>query len=383
MIAATLATALASAAYGFDFSPAGDLPEPAEEGTRVDVFLGLSLGSDSNPGRATSGNEESDAVLEALAGIAFSRGNTRLDYHLSAEARVERYSELDRFDFEESILKGDMSWATRKFRFGLTGRCAVLADPTEVETLDFDVLERTESSYAPEVGFTFGKIVLGLSYHFKKFDYEDSSVDDLDHEDASTGLELRFGRPEKRQYFLHFDSGAVDYRESWSPRRDYDYTKLYAGWRSRMPRTSSFEVGAGLNRVESDDFGSEDETYATVRTTRMLQGGSAALEAGYTRSVEPAATADYKTASRVLLRYSKKVNMRRRWSLGYRLESSEFTNPDATTADSLSVHVADFGFEHTLGSPEGRHGRLYAALSYESGNDFERLRIFAGIALAY
>jgi len=383
VIAATLVTALASATHGFDFSPAGDFPQPAEKEKRVDVFLGLSLGSDSNPGRATSGSEESDTVLEALAGIAFSRGNTRLNCHLSAEARAERYSELDRFDFEESILKGDIRWATRRIRLRFAGQLARLADPVDVETLDFDVLERTESSCAPEVGFTFGKIGLGLIYHFKKSDYEDSSVDDLDHEDASTGFELRFGRPEKGQYFLHFDSGAVDYRESWSPRHDYDYAKLYAGWRSTMPRTSSFEIGAGLSKVESDDFAGEDETYATVRTTRMLREGSAALEAGYTRSVEPAATADYKTASRVLLRYSKRVTVRSRWSLSYRLESSEFTNPDATTADSLSVHIVDFGFEHALGPPEGRHGRLYAGVGYESGDDFDRLRISAGIAVAY
>ncbi len=384
-ITVTLVTALASAAHGFDFSPVSDFPQPAEERTRVDVFLGLSLGYDSNPSRATSSNEEGDGVAELLAGISLARGNTRLKYSLGAEGRMRRHGELDQFDYDEGILKGGVSWATRKLRFAFTGRYAMLADPVEVETLYFDVLKRTESSYVPEAGFTFGKMGLGVGYRARSLDFEDESLSHLDHEDSVLELEFRFGRPQKGQYFLHLDSGAVDYEvfDPYRPRYDFDYRRLYIGWRSTTARESAIELGVGSTKIESDDFQGGDGLYFTGLMTRMLQEGSSALEVGFTHGTEAAATADFKTASRALLRYSKRVNMRSRWSLGYRLESSEFTDPDATTADSLSVHVVDFGFAHTLGSAEGRHGRLYAGVGYESGDDFDRLRVFVGIALAY
>jgi hypothetical protein len=379
------AARLASAAHGFEFSPVSELPAPAEEGKSIDAFLGLSLGSDSNPGRATSGNEESDTVLEILAGAAFSRGNTHLDYRLSAEARRESYSDLDRFDSEEAVLQGDISWITRKARLALAGRFASLSDPVEVETLDFDLLEREDLSYAPEAGFTFGTIELGIGYPVRALDYEEGSLAYLDHEDSALEIELRLTRSKRAQYSLNVDSGAVDYEafDPARPRHDFDYRRLYVGWRSTTAGESAIELGLGSYRVESGGFRGDDGLYFTGRMTRLFEGGESALEAAFTRGPEPAATADFKKASRLLLRCSKRANTRSRWSLGYALESSEFSNPDVTTAGSLTVHGADLGFERKLGSPEGRHGRLHAALAYESGDDFDRLRVSAGIALAY
>ena len=385
MIAFGLVAAVGSGAYGLDFSPVSDFPQPAEESKRLDVFLGVAVGHDSNPSRATSANEEDDVAIEGMAGIVLRRGNTRLDYHLSAEARAERYGDLDRVDVEEDQLNGGVHWATRKVGLEFTGRVAHLADPVDVETLGFELLERTEVFYRPQAGFRSGKAELGVGYRVNSVDYEGNLLKDLDHEDSALEFEFCWGEPPKGQYFFHLDSGSVDYEmlDPWRPRYDFDYRKIYVGWRSTTARESAIELGVGSYEVESDDFQDDDGLYFTARTTRMLKEGSSALEIGYTRGPEAAATADFKTASRFLLRYSKRVTMRSRWNLGFRSENSDFTNPDLTTAASMRVHVVDFGYEHTLGSPEAWHGRLHATVGYESGDDFDRLRILAGIGMVY
>jgi len=380
-----IVTAIGSAAQGLDFSPVSSFPQPTEEGKPLDVLFGVAVGHDSNPNRAMSADEEGDVTVDGLAGIVFSRGNTRLDYHLSAEARVERYGDLDRLDYEESQLKGGVRWATRKARLGLTGRVASVVDPVDVETLDLVLLERTELSYKPEVSFRPGKAELGIGYHVNSVDYEGNLLKDLDHRESALEFEFCWGDPPKGQYFFHLDSGRVDYEmlDPWRPRYDFDYRRIYAGWRSTTARESAIEIGVGSYEVESDDFQGDDGLYFTARTTRMLKEGSCALEIGYTRGPEAATTADFKTASRFLLRFSKRVTMRSRWTLGFRSENSDFTNPDLTTADSMRIYVVGLGYEHSLGSVGTWHGRLYTTVGYESGDDFDRLRILAGIGMAY
>lgn len=385
MIGFGLLVTLGPEAYGFEFSPVGEFPGPALEGKRADVLLGCSLGYDSNPGRAARGNEEGNIVLEALAGVSLVGGNTHLKYDLSAETRLERYSSLPELGYEESVLKGGVGWGTRKVRLGLTARLASLVDPVDVETFGFGSFRRTEVSCAPEASFTFGKAALGIGCRMSALDCEDSSLNGLDHDDTAGDIELRWGRPERGQGFFHFESGTVDYSvfDPLRPRYDFDCRKLYGGWRSKRARKSSIELGAGMYELRSDGFSGGDGIHLTTKATWLLQNGSSAIEAAYTRSAEAAATADFKTVSRALLRYSKKVTMSWRWSVGLRSESSKFTNPDPSTAASLSAGVLNVGFRRILGSPSGWHGRLYATLCYESGDDFGRFRLLAGVAVAH
>jgi len=385
MIASILAGSLAPAAHAFEFSPVIDFPDLSQPRRRADVLLSVVGGYDTNVGRSPAGSESADSDLEVVAGLNLVGRTSRSSLDLGCEYRAERHGSRDEFDFDENILKAGFAWRTRKAAFSLAGRLASLADPVDVETLDFSILRRTETFATLTAGLTLGKTELGVGYRSSLLDHEEASLGYLDHGDSGFEAEIRVGRPEAMQYFVHFDSGGIDYDvfDPAHPRPDFDYQRIYLGWRSRTETRSAVEFGAGTQTAKGTFLPGGSVIYVTASAVMVRQDGASALEAAYSRGVEAAATADCKLSSRVLARYSKKVNPRERWYAGVRWEGSEFLNPEDPAAGTLAVTIADVGIEYAVGSPYGWHGKLYAGLTTETGDAYDRLRARAGLAVTY
>ena len=381
---ATLTVAALAAAQEFELAPVVGPVRPGERPEGVEVLVGLMAGIDSNPGRAASGTETSDVVGEAFAGLAASRGNSRLGCRISAEARAVRFADQEESNWEEGLVGVHAGWTSRRLRLAMNGRLALMADPVDAEALSFGVLERQVLSYAPEVSFLSGRSELGISYRGESVEHALQTFRHLDRRDAAVELELCRRAEGGGRYFARFDSGGVDYDifDPASPRYDFDRQMACVGWRMSTPRGSAFEIALGAEEVESGDFGDESGLYVSVRSARALERNNSVLEAAYIRRVEASATADFKTASRLMLRYSRAASSRLRWSATLRSESSDLTNPDDPSDDSLYNLGADIGLERFLGSPSGWHGRFDIKVGFESSDLHERLRVLAGIALA-
>jgi hypothetical protein len=316
------------------------------------------------------------------AGASLGFRNSRTSWKLSAEARAERFDDQDDLDLDEQALAAEASFASRKARVGFEGRAAFLAEPHDAETLEFQLLERSELSYAPELALGTGGAEVLLAYRGERVDFDEGAVAYLDHEFAGFETELRWGGRSRGQGFVRYSRGGVDYLtfDAAHPRYDFDRQRVLAGWRASSARRSSVELGLGHDRATSDEFAAGDQLMVTARMTQVMGEGGAVFQAAYLRGIEAAATADYKTASRLLLRFSNRANERLRWCAGLRSEISDYTNPDAAAASSLSVHALELGIERELGSPGAFRGRLYAAAGWETGDDFERLTVAGGVA---
>jgi len=266
----------------------------------------------------------------------------------------------------------------------MDARLAFMADPVDVETLPFGILKREAVSYAPEINFVSGRTELGISYRAESIEHALRAFRHLDRQDAAVELELCRRAEGGGRYFVRFDLGDVDYDifDPANPRYDFDRQMACVGWRMSTLRESAFELAVGAETVESDIFGDEQSLYISARSTWALERTNAALNAAYIRRAEASATSDFKTASRFLLRYTRKVSERLRWSASLGSEISDFTNPDIPSDDSLYVLRADIGLERVLGTPSGWHGRFDIKVGSESSESHDRLRVLAGIVLA-
>ncbi|MHC4250133.1 MAG: hypothetical protein ACYS9X_13475 [Planctomycetota bacterium] len=376
-------TALAHETPGrFEFAPVADVPV-AEDARRLEAMFGLLGGYDSNPARAGDAASDSDGVTALAGGVALAGGNSIFRYRAAAEARAVRFFDLDAFDFEELILSGDARWVTQRVRLGLGARHALLADPVDVDEHQFPVLERSETLLAPEAEFTMGRAAFGLGYRKAISDYDEGALRYLDHSDAWTSLDLSWGAAGASRYFLRFETGGVDFDafDAAHPRFDFDRERLFAGLRTRSALGQALELGVGYYAVDGARVTEEDGLYVTARATRLFGEGSSALEAAYVRDAEASATAEFKTVSRVVLRYTRKVNMLWNWSAAYRGQFADLIEPDPAEEDSLAYDALDLGVGRALGSPGRWRGRLHARIRAEFGDRFDRVVLSVGVSL--
>ncbi|MHC5057536.1 MAG: hypothetical protein ACYTKD_22910 [Planctomycetota bacterium] len=366
----------------FEFAPVADVPV-SEDARRLEAMFGLWAGYDSNPARAGDAASESDGVAALAGGVAFAGGNSILRYRAAAEARAARFLDLDAFDFEEFILRGEARWVTQRVRLGLGARHALLAEPADLDQFQFPILERSETLLAPEAEFTAGRAALGLGYWNQASDYDEGALRYLDHSDEWASLDLSWGAAGASRCFLRFETGGVDFDvfDAAHPRFDFDRERLFAGLRARSELGRALELGVGYYAVDGAGVTEEDGLYVTARATRLFGEGSSALEAAYVRDAEASATAEFKTASRVVLRYTRKVNMLWNWSAAYRGQFADLIEPDLAEDESLAHHAFDLGVGRALGSPGRWRGRLHARIRTELGDRFDRVVLSVGASL--
>jgi len=383
-LAITLAPAAraAQSPEGFEFAPVVEVPETGDA-TRLRTMFGLRMGYDSNPGRADDAARDSDGTATVAGGLALIGGNSRFRFSAATEARARRFFDRNVLDFEELVVRGTAVLATQRVRLGLRASHALRADPVDVDELFFPVLERTETVLAPKAEFTMGGAVLGIGYRSAIADYDKATLGYLDHTDSSASLDLSWGRAGASRYFLRFETGGVDFDafDPVHPRVDFDRDRFYAGLRTPPQSRQSLELGLGYFGVDGAPSGDDEGLYATVRTTRLFGEGSSALELAYVRDAEASATAEFKTASRVVVRYARKVNMLWNWSAGYRAQFADLVGPDLPAEDSIAFHALDFGVGRALGSPGRWRGRLHAGTRMEFGDDFDRVVLTVGAEL--
>lgn len=374
------------AAQAFDLPVVGGIGPLAEDEKRLYLEFGAFLGTDSNVRRSPEVSEQSDAALQLLGGARLAAGSERSRYDLGVQARSVRYFELDDFNHTELRALFGAQYDTGKLLGALRGAYISLADPTDIEITD--PLERKRVVLAPKVDVKFTpKLELELSYTLRSLEYDDADYQFLDNEDTALGIELRWGRRDLQWLFVRFNDGKVDYAED--VRKDFDYGGVHAGWRAEMARFE-LELGVGTSSVEGVGF-SEDDTNYYVRSTLML-GENRSIQLGVVRNLEAASNADYKAATRLLVRYSHRINDRWGWSFRASTESSDYTGQDPGYPASLDHMSLGGGIQRELGSPGRMHGRLYVTVAYEkrsgapssfdydpSSFDYERMRIFAGV----
>jgi hypothetical protein len=319
--------------------------------------------------------------VQLLGGAALVAGGERSRYDVRVQYRADSYFELDSYDNSELKALFGAQHDTGKLLAAVRGVYTSLADPTDIEITE--PLERTRLVLMPKVDYRFTpKLELELSYTLKSLEYDDVDYGFLNNDNSTLGLELRWGRRDLQWIFVRFDDGKVDYAEDVQ-RKDFDYASVLAGWRAQMARFG-LELGVGNSSVEGMGF-EADDIYAYARSTLELSD-SRSIQLGVVRNLEAASNADYKTATRVLVRYAHTVNERWRWSFNAATQSSEYVSQDAGYPSSLDHLSLGGGIQRELGSPGGMHGRFYATLAYEkrSGGpasfDYGRLRIFAGMA---
>ena len=401
--AACSALLVSFAAQAFDLPVVGGIGPLAEDDKRLYLEFGAYLGTDSNVRRSPEVSEQSDTALQLLGGARLAAGSERSRYDLGVQARSVRYSDSELDDLNHTELRAlfGAQYDTGKLLGVLRGAYISLADPTDIEITDplrSHLLERKRLVLAPRVDVRFTpKLELELSYALKSLEYDDAAYRFLDNEDTAFGIELRWGRRDLQWLFVHYDQGKVDYAEDVR-RKDFDYGGVHAGWRAEMSRFE-LELGVGTSTVESsvessvEGVGfSEDDIYAYVRSTLML-GENRSIQLGVVRNLEAASNADYKTATRLLVRYAHTLNERWRWSFNASTQSSDYSGQDTGYPSSLDHLSLGGGIQRELGSPGRMHGRLYATVAYEkrsgapsssdydpSSFDYERLRFFVGVA---
>ncbi len=381
-VAVCSALLLSIAAQALDLPVVGGIgPVSEEDEKRLYLEFGAYLGTDTNVRRSPEATEEDDTALALIGGARLVAGSEKSRYDLGVQARSVRYSELDNFNHTDLRALFGAQYDTGKILGALRGAYVSLADPTDIEITE--PLERTRLVLAPKIDYRFTpKLELELSYALKSLEYDDADYRYLDNENSALGIELRWGRRDLQWVFVRFDDGKVDYAEDVR-RKDFDYGSVLAGWRAEMARFG-LELGVGNSSVEGADF-EGDDIYAYARSTLEL-GDSRSIQLGVVRNLEPASNADYKTATRVLVRYAHTVNERWRWSFNVTTQSSEYTSQDPGYPPSLNHLSLGGGIQRELGSPGGMHGRFYVTFGYEkrSGGpvsfDYQRMRIFAGMA---
>jgi hypothetical protein len=354
-----------------------------DDARHVSSTLGLAAGYDSNPGRAPDAASDSDGVLAASGGVAFAGGNSIFRCRASAEGRVGRYFDRDVFDFEELVLRGTATLATQRVRLRLGVLHALLSEPVDVDELQFPLLERSKTFFVPEAAFAAGNAVFRLGHRVTISDYDATAFDYLDHRDASTSLDLSWGRAGASRYFLRFETGGVEFDafDPAHPRVDFDRDRFYAGLRTRAARRQSLELGLGYFAVGGAGVDDDAGLYVTARATRLFGEGSSALEAAYVRDAGASASAEFKTSSRVVLRYTRKANVLWSWAAGYRAQLADLVGPDQPAEDTLAFHAIEFGVGRALGSPGRWRGRMHTGVRLEFADRFDRAVVTVGASL--
>ena len=377
-LAAVLALNLSARAAG----PSGSHTGLTEDDKPVSIFAGVAFGSDSNVLRASTG-AESDTVTQILAGVAFTAGRQRGKVDFRAQYRYDAHAKLSHLNFGETRLTLAALTGTDKFRFRFSGAHETLVDPTDFVTVE--LLERTRTTYAPSLDLGFGAVGLGVTYSGKILDYKEATYDRLDLDEEVWSTELRWKLRQTRRLFAHFELGDINYPDT--PLRNFELQRYYLGFRMESRRKAGIEVGLGADAV--DKPGVTAELFALLRGTVVLRGGRSTLDAALTRGTEAAADADFKIATRFMVRYMHEVNRRSDWMVALSTENNDIMNP--TTTSSPLMHVsADAGLNIELGSDGGKlHGRFYVTLRHEARtapapeDEYTRFRVLAGLALVH
>ncbi len=394
--------------HAFEYAAVPGVPAVEKPGRRADFLFGFGIGMDTNVTRGASGSAKDDIFYELITGLEFVGNYPRGRYALGAEASYEAYGSLDGYDFLEYNVKGELLWRTRKARLGVAALWASLNDPVDVETAKIDVLGRRVTSYVPGLGFTLGKLELEGSYGFEALEFVDDTYVYLDHRDTGFEGDLRFWiRPQVSQFFVHYDSGRIDYVLPYNltppdytketDQKDFGYTAVHGGVRAGSPGKAHYEIGVGRYTVSGEGVSEAAGPVFSFRSTIHGSDSNSKFEMTYSMGPEAAATAEYKTAQRIQVEYVRQTNARLRWSFAYRTEISAFQEPDAGAPGSLTIHLLHVGLERDVGSGRGSrgsrgrgragpmkwHGRLYCALDGEFGDDFERFRASVGMGLVH
>ena len=128
----------AAAPQECEFAPVIEVPETGEA-RRLRAMSGLTMGYDSNPGRADDAARDSDGTATVAGGMALVGGNSRFRYSAATEARARRFFDRDGFDFDELAARGTAVFATQRARLGLRASHALRTDPVDVDELFFSL----------------------------------------------------------------------------------------------------------------------------------------------------------------------------------------------------------------------------------------------------
>ena len=352
-----------------------------EDDKPFSVFAGLAVGSDSNVRRAST-DEESDVVVQLLAGAAFTGGNERSKVDLRAQYRLDMYAALSELNFDETRVALSARTGTDRFRFSVVLAHDVLVDPTDAEVVD--LLERTRTSYAPVVNFEFGAMGFGLGYSANILDYEDPLYDRLDFGEEIWSGEARWTLKQTRQFFARFEACDLDYASVHD--RNFERLRACLGLRAESPRELGFEVGLGTDAIEK--HGVAGELYALLRGTAVFAGGRSVVDLVVSHGTEAAADADFKRATRLVARYTHKPNRRLAWSVTLSGQNDDLYH-STYLSDPLTLVILEAGVSLELGSPGKVHGRCYLTLGNESrtaeaaADEYNRFRLLVGVGLVY
>jgi len=376
---------LSAGASAFELPAVGGIDPVGRDEKLTRLEFGAFYGDDSNVSRAPDGSEQSGAFTRTVAGLVFARGNERRKIDLQIHAKMDKYSELSEFDADETRALLGLQVDANTVLASLRAEYAMLTDPTDIALTD--LMERTQMSVLPSFDLRLGGMLeLSAGYSIKSSDYE-ATFDYLDYDENSIVAELRMGRREGgRQVFVHFDKGKFEYGPGIRDDDDFEFDRLYGGFRTEVSR-SSHELAVGTSNVDVTTLPGS-EIYAAYRSTFKLNERSTFL-LGVAHGPEAAVGAEYKTATRVIASYRRQVNSRWRWSLSVGNESAELVTPEAGYPDDLTRLTADAGMAADIGSPGRLHGRLYLTVGYENRTssdasfDYSRLRSTAGLSFVY
>ena len=397
VVTAALALVAAFAAT----APASQLPPvagvgypnvPIDRGKKVSAFFGYTYGFDSNIEYAASGSERGDYFQEGLVGLIYVSGVPSRSFDLRCEGKLDLFQEQTDLNHMDYVVKGSIVRQTEASSLMLRGSFEQLTRSTEIEAVG--LMSRQRISVAPDLGFRRGQLEVVALGSFGLNSYGDPTYD---YANYGGGGELRLWRGETRQWFTHFDMGAVDYREVVPTRHgNYSYRRLYLGLRAERTARSGYEVALGVqgNATEFSPFApAKEEFFASVRYTRLLLNGRAALVAGYTQGAEASLISDFKTVQRLTGRFSYAANTRLSLTAGITTEAANFGTfdpiVDPIPPDDIARLDWDVGVLYEIGSPERLHGRLFVSYGTEnrSGNavvgPYARTRWFGGVALVY
>jgi hypothetical protein len=353
----------------------------------MSVFLGYSVGTDSNVTQASSG-EKDDSFSESLLGLGYRGGNGRNRLDLVAQYRMVSYADNTEYDLVEQRAGVFVGGGSRKLHGTLKLDYALLGDPVDLAVTS--VLERTKTVLLPAVDVQLGTMGVGVSYGITTLAYADAEY--LDNADAVLSIDVNLGEKEKgvgSKFIAHIDQGTVDF-DNEDPRTDFDYTQMAFGWRDEKEHSWGMELLVGQKTVTDDDTLDESATVTKLKYTKLMSGGSAGVEFLYQQDFEAAANADLKKVDRLYFSYTKKASSRLHWLLSVKYQTDEYIQPDSGTApDTLTLMGVAAGMNLEIGSPNKFHGRLYTTVDWESRSaddssyEFDRMRLRAGFALVY
>jgi hypothetical protein len=399
--ALALAATLAAPALAYQLPPVAGVGYPnvpIDRGKKVSAFFGYAYGNDSNVLSEASGSEKADYFQEGLVGLIYATGVPSRSFDFRYEGTFESFQAQTSSSYMEHALRGSIVRRTEATSLTCRASYENLARPVEIEGVG--TLGKQRIFVAPDASLRKGQLEFAatgsgaLSLYEKDFDY-------LDHYDFGAGGELRLWRGETKNYFLHFGGGGVEYGPN-STRGYFGYQRLYLGLRGESTARSGYELGFGVqgNDVTGLDP-QQEEVFASLRMTRLVQNGRGSLVLGYTTGAEASLLSDYKSVQRVTFRYSYAANTRLSFTAGGTTQNATFANTDDTAIplapEDMSSLKWDIGIMYSIGSPQRLHGRFFLSYgtdsrtgpsAYDPGTgpvdyNYDRVRWFGGLALVY